>query len=344
MADVVGVAEDTQQAISINTDFIIEDCMVQVSELEPELEALVLESIHVIRGKHKRPDRTEICKFICKNDSQISEQKIISTIDILLKKELISRRRPVQGESFSIAKPLDDIDNSVTVYQNVSAEDENKTNQDVLKLKAEMSALKNYIVEEVHSMKLAQVVFSESKNTDGDTHRSKIIKRLEDEVKFLRDELLSKNAIINIILEKIFESENSDRFSRRDQPSETVKTPSYHCENGETKWQQVNNKTSNRISDNYVCPKPLHLSNRFEDLRCESDDNCSVDEIFTNKSTENNNNYDENNQRHNLNIPNRKSTNRRSSVVINNHPENQHNFRNIPRDVAENHREEKKKK
>ena len=99
----------------------------------------------MIRGKHKRPDRTEICKFICKNDSQISEQKIISTIDILLKKELISRRRTVQGESFSIAKPLDDIDNSVTVYQNVSAEDENKINQDVLKLKAEMLALKNYI-------------------------------------------------------------------------------------------------------------------------------------------------------------------------------------------------------
>ena len=104
MADVVDVAEDTQQAISMNTYFIIEDCMVQVSELEPELEALVLESIHVIRGKHKRPDRTEICKFICKNDSQISEQKIISTIDILLKKELISRRRTVQGESFSYCK------------------------------------------------------------------------------------------------------------------------------------------------------------------------------------------------------------------------------------------------
>ena len=46
MADVVDVAEDTQQGISMNTDFIIEDCMVQVSELEPELEALVLESIH----------------------------------------------------------------------------------------------------------------------------------------------------------------------------------------------------------------------------------------------------------------------------------------------------------
>ena len=75
---------------------------------------------------------------------------------------------------------------------------------------------------------------------------------MEDEVKFLRDELLSKNAIINITLEKNFESENSDRFSRRDQPSETVKTPSYHSENGETKWQQVDNKTSNRISDNYV--------------------------------------------------------------------------------------------
>ena len=30
--------------------------------------------------------------------------------------------------------------------------------------------------------------------------------------------------------------------------------------------------------------------------------------------------------------------------MINNHPENQHNFRNIPRDVAANHREEKKYK
>ena len=41
------------------------------------------------------------------------------------------------------------------------------------------------------------------------------------------------------------------------------------------------------------------------------------------------------------NLLDNRSTYDLKNVVINNHPENQHNFRNIPRDVAANHREEK---
>ena len=170
-------------------------------------------AIKSIRKKGRRPDKDSISEFILNNFATNVDQVFIeSCIRSLIEGNILRNKPTSRGNSYFIVeeKPTEeekqgreedftdefDIDKVAINFETPLVKDISREgNMDETLLAAEFLALKNFTMDQIQTLKM-KVDGIEAVNK---CHQS----RLEEEIRFLRDENASKNLIIKLLLENL---------------------------------------------------------------------------------------------------------------------------------------------
>ena len=138
------------------------------------------------------------------------------------------------------------------------------------------------------------------------------------------------------LIKDIVKDCSNNNSSRQNQSSETSKFSTHQNIVNKQDWQIIDKKSKNNVI--YIPNEPLPLSNRFKglpnhnssnDIHLTVSNNSIGSDVLLNRDS-----YKSNRQtsfrRENVRTANNISTNRRPSLVVNNHPENQHVFKTVP--------------
>ena len=306
------------------------------------MENSILDAINYIRNTNrKKPSISNIFKYLTKLDSNISQETIENELNILQDKGKIEQRGETVSKSFFILQRPQIFDNnekdtdtgSVSVNEdNVNEDSSIIINEDITdheKLldakpdrKADLSDLSQRLdllfkYMDTEFQNIHNRLNSVDKSDNGDVRSS-----VDSEVKFLRDEIKSKNTIINILLENSLKRDRNDFVScRKSYNSSQTKT-------FESSFQNPKRYVSNtKTYKNNYCP--VKTSNRFEDLQNVSCNNDGDDDDDNEKNNNNrslsrkqhkdNYNHSLDSQQHNKRVKNKSESTNTTRQTKRNH-------------------------
>ena len=292
-----------------------------------ELDTQIFLSVTEIRKGKGRADNTSILKSLLKKGNDVSKDLVNKRVSTLIDDgKLINRR---YGKSDSLYVNENDTttkgdDESLIFTPNYTEKEDDTESKGNEYLEAHFSALKNFVMEEIYDINKKLEHISESENTTRVVNKEKIdiIDILKVQIRNLKEELATKN----IIIQTFVENQNSlmrdiGKFSQpsHENSNEFVK-PKEHIKSNKIRTLNDNNEiiiTENRFD--VLCNDK---ENHENDINITTDD-----EVIITYNQTNNSNVDKTF----ITTRTTKASKGRPSVVVNQHPENQTVFGNIVR-------------